>query len=148
MNDLLPDPLPPSVDADRAAQLIGAIRASWSASIAIQPERWTPARPATGHCDVSSIAFWDEFGGELVLSAVVVDGEQTEHHWWNCVDGVDIDLTRSQFLGHEELRIVEVFSHDEIARRRREFRPEVLERSDRFDAVVARRLADAATPGD
>ncbi len=141
MNDLVPDPLPGGIDPARAQRLIEAIRACWSDSIAIQPERWSHDRPATGHCDVSSIAFWDEFGGEMVLGAVFVDGEQSEHHWWNRIEGVDIDLTRSQFFGHEDIRVVEVFGRDEIERRRREFRPEVIGRSDRFNELVAAQLS-------
>ena len=140
MNDLVPDPLPPSLDAARAGRVIDAIRASWSEEIAIMPERWSVERRATGHCDVSSIAFWDEFGGEMVLSQVFVDDELSEHHWSNRIDGVDIDLTRSQFFGHEDIRVVEVYGPDEIARRRREFRPEVLGRSDRFNESVAAQL--------
>lgn len=140
MTDLVPDPLPGGIDPARAQRLIEAIRACWSDSMAIQPERWSTDRPATGHCDVSSIAFWDEFGGEMVLSAVFVDGEQTEHHWSNRVEGVDIDLTRSQFFGHEEIRVLEVYGADEIGRRRRAFRPIVLERSDRFNELVSAQL--------
>lgn len=141
MNDVVPHPLPGAIDPARAQRLIGAIRACWCDSMAVQPERWSTDRPATGHCDVSSIAFWDEFGGEMVLSAVFVDGEQTEHHWSNRVDGVDIDLTRSQFFGHEEIRVVEVYGHDEIERRRRAFRAEVIGRSDRFNELVAAQLS-------
>ena len=93
---------------------------------------------------MSSIAFWDEFGGELILSAVFVDDEQTEHHWFNRIDGVDVDLTRSQFFGHEDIRVIEVYGAQEIEQRRREFRPEVLARSDDFNRRVAQRLASPA----
>lgn len=138
------DRLPPSLDRERVAALVAAIRASWSADTAVEPDRWSPERPSIGHCEVSSLRFWDEFGGDMVEAEVFVDGERAEYHWWNRVDGVDIDLTVEQFHGHEDIRVARVAPHDQIARRRHEVRADVLERAARFDTVVAGHLGDVA----
>lgn len=134
--------LPSSIDRARAQRLIAAIRASWSADTAVEPERWSPDRPSTGQCEVSSLRFWDEFGGDMVLWEVLVDDEHSEYHWTNRFGGddpVDVDLTAEQFHGHEELRQLQVFSHDTLVSNRAGLRPDVLARAARFRAEVADR---------
>ena len=96
---------------DRDA-IIAAIQDSWSSKTTAVPEEWTPANPARGQCDVSSFVLWEMIGGNLVLARVLVDGVETEHHYWNRVKGEDIDLTRSQFTKGEQIEEIEVVSND------------------------------------
>lgn len=83
---------------------VSAIRASWSRDTSANPDEWTPQNPSRGQCDASSFVFWELFGGDLVLAKVFVDDVQTEHHYWNRIDGEDIDLTGEQFQAGEDIR--------------------------------------------
>ena len=76
--------------------VLSALRAElerhWCAETSFWPDRWTPARPALGQCAVTALTVNDLVGGEILRTTnlgVV--------HYWNRVDGVDIDLTRDQF---------------------------------------------------
>lgn len=115
----------PAAAAPPAEAVIAAIRASWSEATTADPSRWTPERPAIGQCDASSFVAWTYLGGDLVLSKVMVDDEQREHHYSNRINGRDIDLTEDQFDGHEQLIEVSVVSHDELEQRGGEMRSEL-----------------------
>jgi hypothetical protein len=119
--------------------LVDAIRRSWTRDTASQPDRWRPDVPETGHCDVTSLVVWEHVGGDLVLAQVFVDGAPSEHDW-NRVDGVDIDLTRDQFVGHEDGREVAITSGDEIRARKSSVRLELAARLHTFQARVAAEL--------
>nr|WP_265863521.1 hypothetical protein [Streptomyces sp. SKN60] len=86
------------LDLDRA------LRASWAADTS-SPDyqtEWVPDNPAWGHCDITALIVNDLFGGDLVVGEVHLDGEQHGYHWWNRLpNGVELDLTREQFLRGE-----------------------------------------------
>lgn len=75
-----------------------AITSTWSAETAHDPETWTPERPSTGQCYVTSMIIQDEFGGDIV-AVKVPEGR----HFYNVVDGMDIDMTRDQFNNYVPL---------------------------------------------
>ncbi|MGW5863412.1 YunG family protein [Streptomyces sp. NPDC055239] len=81
-----------------------ALRAAWSADTCSPDDAdrspWTTENPAWGHCDITTVLVHDMFGGELLVGEVwSVDGEQQGFHWWNrLASGVELDLTREQFL--------------------------------------------------
>ena len=77
-----------SVESD----LLDAIRCSWGRDTSYEPDVWSLDNPAWGQCAVTSLVIQDYFGGNLLR---VTDGHAT--HYWNRVDGVDIDLTLMQF---------------------------------------------------
>ncbi|MCI0386280.1 hypothetical protein [Streptomyces sp. CNQ085] len=88
------------LDIDRA------LRASWSADTChpsdITRTEWSPDNPAWGHCDITSLVVNDLLGGELVVGEVFRGGEQEGYHWWNRLpNGVELDLTREQFIRGE-----------------------------------------------
>lgn len=109
-------------------EVIEAIRTSWSVETSAEPESWTSANPAKGQCEVSSFVAWEYLGGDLVLSQVFVDGEMTEHHYWNRIDGTDLDLTREQFTGDEEITEIRVHEHDFLQENRGSMKAELAER--------------------
>ncbi|UQT55622.1 hypothetical protein M4V62_11240 [Streptomyces durmitorensis] len=84
--------------------LHAALRAAWSADTCspddVARAPWTADNPAWGHCDITALVVHDLFGGQLVVGEVwSADGEQQGHHWWNRLpSGVELDLTREQFL--------------------------------------------------
>ncbi|MFI8873316.1 YunG family protein [Streptomyces sp. NPDC055243] len=81
-----------------------ALRAAWSADTCSPDDAartpWTPDNPAWGHCDITALVVHDLFGGVLLVGEVwSADGEQQGFHWWNrLASGVELDLTREQFL--------------------------------------------------
>lgn len=49
-------------------------------------------RPSTGHCFLASMFLQDTFGGEILFGEV-----EKIPHYWNRIDGLEIDLTGDQF---------------------------------------------------
>lgn len=122
--------------------VIDAIEASWCAETCPEPDKWSLGNPAYGQCEVSSFVAWEHLGGELVLGKVHLDGEFVEHHYWNRIDGTDIDLTRRQFKNGETITEEAVLAPDFITANRTSMRPEVSARIDRFGELVAAQLGD------
>jgi len=123
------------------AAVVEAIRASWASETSEQSEHWSPANPAMGHCDVSSFVAWEHLGGDLVLGEVYLGDEFQEHHYWNRIDGVDLDLTASQFVKGEVITEKQVLSSEFLASNRDAMRPSLQARIDAFRAVVECRLS-------
>ena len=111
-------------------QVVKAIRESWSKATSGNPDEWTPDNPARGQCDASSFVFWELFGGDLVLAEVFVDGQRTEHHYWNRIDGEDIDLTGEQFTNGEDVREKQVVPNHQIHEKIPTMRSELRKRVD------------------
>ncbi|MEU6393642.1 hypothetical protein [Streptomyces sp. NPDC046939] len=83
------------LDLDRA------LRASWAADTCSpddQPD-WMLDNPAWGHCDITALVINDVLGGDLMVGEVHLDGVQHGFHWWNRLpSGVELDVTREQFM--------------------------------------------------
>ncbi|MFF8659065.1 hypothetical protein ACF07H_33725 [Streptomyces huasconensis] len=114
-----------------------ALRDSWGADTADpgSSEAWAPDNPERDQCGVTTLVVNDLLGGDLVLGEVHVGGERTGYHWWNrWASGVEIDLTRAQFLpGETVTEGVTVVRPPEIRRCREEYellRSRVLRRLD------------------
>ncbi|WP_344396147.1 YunG family protein [Streptomyces vastus] len=80
-----------------------ALRSGWAADTCSPDDlaraEWQPGNPAWGHCDITALIVNDVFGGDLVVGEVYLDGAQHGFHWWNRLpSGVELDLTREQFL--------------------------------------------------
>ena len=118
-----------------------AIEASFAAPTAASPGRWSADNPASGHCDVASFVAWEHLGGDLVLGEVHrTDGTFQEHHYWNRVDGVDVDLTRDQFRCGEVITETQVLSAGYLRDNQDALKADVRERIARFREVVAAHL--------
>ncbi len=87
-----------------------AFRASYSRKLCSEDDLpfWSTDNPSRGHCAVAALTLHDLLGGDLLLATVDRDGEHIGYHWWNRVGGVDIDLTRGQFLENETVNEPEV----------------------------------------
>jgi hypothetical protein len=70
-------------------QVASALRQSWSRATARQ---WTEKNPAAGQCNVTALLVHELFGGEL-LKTPLPEGD----HFYNRIDGVRFDFTKSQF---------------------------------------------------
>jgi len=121
-------------------QILQAIRDSWCAQTCGDPAGWSADNPSWQQCDVSAFVAWEHLGGDLVLGKVFLDGAETEHHYWNRVDGRDIDLTRAQFVDGQEVREVDVVTDASLREHADSIRPELLDRIAIMRDRVAARL--------
>jgi len=121
--------------------IVDAIEQSWSKDTSAVPDEWNADNPSRGQCDVSSFVLWELAGGNLVLAEVFIDGERSEHHYWNRLDSGDIDLTRGQFTNGEEIREKMVLPNDDIAANAPTMRHEQRIRIGALRDSVHRRLA-------
>jgi hypothetical protein len=124
-------------------QIVLAIRASWTIETSSDPDDWTPDNPSRGQCDASSFVFWEKFRGDLVLAEVFRDGVRTEHHYWNRIDGMDIDLTAEQFTHDEEIVEKSVLSNQFLRANAGDMHQELRDRIDMLRTAVDARLAVA-----
>lgn len=65
-------------------------RNCWGSDTSASPRIGRPS--STGQCAVTALLVQDLFGGELART--VVDGDS---HYFNLIDGAEVDLTRDQF---------------------------------------------------
>lgn len=76
----------------QAFQLRPKLRRAWSRKTSYWPERWSPQAREVGQCAVTALAIREALGG------LIVEGEvHGERHYWNRIDGEDVDLTFGQF---------------------------------------------------
>ena len=82
--------------------LEAAIRASWDERTSDTPERYDPANRERDQCGHTSLVVHDYLGGDLLHVEVLTDGVVTDHHYWNRLGtGLEVDLTRAQFIRGE-----------------------------------------------
>ena len=84
------------------------IRAGWSSETCdpLALDEWSPETPARGQCAVTALIVQELFGGELLLAEVhYPDGSRQGLHYWNRLgNGLELDLTREQFLESETVQ--------------------------------------------
>lgn len=72
------------------------IRDSWIMETSSEPN-WTPENPALGQCAVTALVVNDYLGGKIVWAEAVNPEGRKISHYFNLVDGKEIDFTRCQF---------------------------------------------------
>lgn len=114
------------------ADLEAAIRASWSAETSCEPDGWRAENPAYQHCDVTARVLHDYLGGEVLVCGVIHDGVRVDRHAWNRLpSGLEIDLTREQFIAGEQFEapsIVEAYIGETVESRYEVFAARVRDR--------------------
>lgn len=83
-------------------EVTSAIKNSWSA-MTTKSRRWSPENPAFGQSDVSSLAFHDFVGGNIVRQLVLLPNGENAYHYSNVLGDEQVDLTREQYLGPDGL---------------------------------------------
>jgi hypothetical protein len=81
-----------------------AIRAAWSIETCDPTDipSWTTANRARGQCAVTTLVVHDLLGGQMLEAEVHFrDGSRQGFHYWNRLDGFDLDLTLEQFTTDE-----------------------------------------------
>ena len=97
---------------------------------------------------MASFVAWELLGGDLVLGEVHRgDGSFQEHHYWNRIDGDDLDLTRQQFRADEVITERQVLGGEFLRTNQDAMRPEIRVRIDRFREVVAGHLGAGDAQG-
>jgi hypothetical protein len=128
------------------SEIEGAVRASWCRETCDPVEtHWSAENPARGQCAVTALVLHDLLGGEvLIADAWNADGSRQGFHYWNrLAGGVELDLTRVQFLDGETLSEPEIapIPQDRTnARLARQYQ--------RLSAAVHQRLVDGADETD
>ncbi|MBP9728113.1 MAG: hypothetical protein KBD27_01915 [Candidatus Moranbacteria bacterium] len=79
------------------ADLEKALQKSWSKETSYSPESWTVDNPAVGQCAITALVVNDYHGGEIVWADVALSDGQAISHYFNLINGKEIDLSRSQF---------------------------------------------------
>ena len=83
------------------AHVARALRRSFARDTSCKPSGWSAENPAFGHCLVAALVVQDYFGGLIVcadLSGHYRDGSSAfSSHYWNRIDGRNLDVTRRQF---------------------------------------------------
>jgi hypothetical protein len=93
------------------AKLEQAIRASWSAETSERPGDWTEDNPSFQQCDVTARVVRDYLGGDILVAGVVLGGRRVDMHAWNRLpSGLELDLSREQFLQGEQFEAAEVLT--------------------------------------
>src|SRR3954462_7997877 len=96
-----------------SVEIEAAIRAAWSRDSCdpVDLDDWSHDNPARGQCGVTALVVQDLLGGELLIAEVHhADGRRQGVHYWNRIDGAEIDLPREQFRSGEVIgppRVVE-----------------------------------------
>ena len=81
----------------------------------------------------------ERLGGHLVMGQVFLDGEFSEHHWWNRFDDIgDVDLTVEQFSPEHEIREVNVITNEMYSEMKTQILPEVRARFEVLNDAVSR----------
>lgn len=76
-------------DEATIADVQAALEQSWGPG---SSTLWTRERPVAGHCGVSTLVAQDHLGGEILKTRY---GDLW--HFYNCIDGLRVDFTESQF---------------------------------------------------
>ncbi len=74
-----------------------AIRKAWCRETSASTDKWTKENPAKGQCAVTACIVQDYLGGKVVWANAQLPDGITDSHYFNNINGTEIDLTREQF---------------------------------------------------
>ncbi len=78
-------------------ELEKALRISWSRETSYCPDEWNESNSSFGQCAITALIVNDYFGGEIVWAEAVLPDSQKVSHFFNYINGKEVDLTRAQF---------------------------------------------------
>jgi len=73
------------------------LKKSWSKETSYYPDDWDKSNSSFGQCAVSALVLNDYFSGDIVWADALLPNGQKVSHYFNLIDGKEVDLTRSQF---------------------------------------------------
>ncbi len=74
-----------------------ALQKSWSKETSYSPDSWSTDNSPFGQCAVTALVVNDYLGGEIVWADAVLPDGKTVSHYFNLINGNEVDLTRPQF---------------------------------------------------
>jgi hypothetical protein len=83
-----------------------ALRKSWVTRTDMEiTELFNKGEPSVGQCAVTALVVQDYFGGDILNTLVTYPDNPTvfSSHYFNVIDGMEIDLTRQQFKARVKL---------------------------------------------
>ncbi|MDD2693434.1 MAG: hypothetical protein PHY14_00705 [Candidatus Gracilibacteria bacterium] len=78
-------------------ELEKALKKSWSKETSYCPAEWSESNSSFGQCAITALVVNDYFGGEIVWTEASLPNGQKVSHFFNLINGKEVDLTRSQF---------------------------------------------------
>lgn len=78
----------------------GHLKKSFSRDTSIDPSVWVDTNPTSGQCALAALIVQHFFGGEIVEAQIPQELQEMtwfSSHFWNRIEGQDIDFTRDQF---------------------------------------------------
>ncbi len=79
------------------ATLEKSLLAAWTAATAYDAANWSRDNAAYGQCAVTACVVQDYLGGDIVWAEAVLPTGEKMSHFFNRLNGAELDLTRSQF---------------------------------------------------
>src|SRR5689334_17253253 len=79
------------------SEIESAIESSWSIDTTYCVDGYAARDPASGNCAVTALLLQELLGGELMQGWATEPGQPGTAHYWNRIDGFDVDLTWRQF---------------------------------------------------
>ena len=73
-------------------------------------DRWSADNPTLGHCIVVALIVQDHFGGEIVY-------DKKNRHYWNRINGMDVDFTRDQFRNNEVIQETRICQRSDLLKK-------------------------------
>jgi hypothetical protein len=77
--------------------LSARIGPAWCAETSACQDKWSKENPALGQCAATAALVREELGGVVVWALAELPDGTRESHYWNVVEGEEVDLTRDQF---------------------------------------------------
>lgn len=97
----------PPVPTWTLSEIEAAVRASWGPDTAFASADYLArgaGRSSRGQCGTTALVIQELLGGDLMVADVEYDGRVEGVHYWNVTPGgLELDLTRDQFLTGESL---------------------------------------------
>lgn len=88
-------------------EIEAAVRSSWGPDTAFATADYLArgaGRPSRGQCGTTALVVQQLLGGDLMVADVEHEGQVDGVHYWNVTPGgLELDLTRDQFLSAESL---------------------------------------------
>lgn len=78
-------------------ELEKALKKSWSKETSYCPTEWSESNPSFGQCAITALVVNDYFGGEIIWAEAILPDGQKVSHFFNLINGKEVDLARSQF---------------------------------------------------
>src|SRR3954453_12226257 len=89
------------------SEIEAAVRSSWGPDTCFASPDYLArgsGQPSRGQCGTTALVVQQLLGGDLMVADVEYDGREEGVHYWNVTpSGVELDLTRDQFIPAESL---------------------------------------------